>query len=67
MLFVDHYHTNPVLVSFCHILMTGQRERKLQQAVKHGYLNQSAGKSPVRTFPVLGHQETSTLRVFWDP
>ncbi|KAM7093150.1 stimulated by retinoic acid gene 6 protein-like isoform 3-T6 [Molossus nigricans] len=43
MLFVDHYHTNPVLVSFCHILMTGHRERKLPQAIKHGYLNQSAG------------------------
>ena len=22
MLYVDHYHTNPVLVSFCHILIT---------------------------------------------
>nr|KAF6434568.1 hypothetical protein HJG59_017562 [Molossus molossus] len=43
MLFVDHYHTNPVLVSFCHILMIGHRERKLPQAIKHGYLNQSAG------------------------
>ncbi|KAM9207226.1 stimulated by retinoic acid gene 6 protein-like [Dugong dugon] len=43
MLYVDHYHTNPVLVSFCHILMTGHKERKLQQAIKYWCLNQSAG------------------------
>ncbi|XP_019505021.1 PREDICTED: stimulated by retinoic acid gene 6 protein-like [Hipposideros armiger] len=43
MLYVDHYHTNPVLVSFCHILITGHRERRLQQAIKYGYLNQSSG------------------------
>ncbi|KAM6169236.1 stimulated by retinoic acid gene 6 protein-like [Rhynchocyon petersi] len=43
MLYVDHYHTNPVLVSFCHILMTSHRERKLQQAVKYWYLNHSPG------------------------
>ncbi|XP_028001789.2 stimulated by retinoic acid gene 6 protein-like [Eptesicus fuscus] len=43
MLYVDHYHTNPVLVSFCHILLTGLRERKLQQAISYGHLYQSAG------------------------
>lgn len=43
MLFVDHYHTNPVLVSFCHILITGHRDRSLQRAIKYKYLNQSAG------------------------
>ncbi|XP_037653220.1 stimulated by retinoic acid gene 6 protein-like isoform X2 [Choloepus didactylus] len=43
MLYVDHYHTNPVLVSFCHILMTGHQERKLQKAIKYWCLNQSAG------------------------
>lgn len=47
MLFVDHYHTNPVLVSFCHILITGHRDRSLQRAIKYKYLNQSAGESPV--------------------
>ncbi|XP_063081170.1 stimulated by retinoic acid gene 6 protein-like isoform X2 [Cavia porcellus] len=31
MLYVDHYHTNPVLVSFCHILLTDHEERKLQK------------------------------------
>lgn len=46
MLYVDHYHTNPVLVSFCHILLTGLRERKLQQAISYGHLHQSAGESP---------------------
>ncbi|XP_029426596.1 stimulated by retinoic acid gene 6 protein-like isoform X2 [Nannospalax galili] len=39
MLYVDHYHTNPVLVSFCHILITSHRERKLQRNLKY----QSAG------------------------
>ncbi|XP_047556807.1 stimulated by retinoic acid gene 6 protein-like isoform X2 [Lutra lutra] len=43
MLYVDHYHTNPVLVSFCNILITGQRERKLQRAIKYWCLNQSTG------------------------
>lgn len=43
MLFVDHYHTNPVLVSFCHILITSHKDGKLQKTVKYRYLNQSAG------------------------
>nr|XP_040139746.1 stimulated by retinoic acid gene 6 protein-like [Ictidomys tridecemlineatus] len=43
MLYVDHYHTNPVLVSFCHILITGHRERKQQKAIKYWCLDQSAG------------------------
>nr|XP_054376305.1 coiled-coil domain-containing protein 180 isoform X17 [Pongo abelii] len=42
MLYVDHYHTNPVLVSFCHILITNHREKKLQQSTKYWCLNQSA-------------------------
>lgn len=40
MLYVDHYHTNPVLVSFCHILLTDHEERKLQKTTY-----QSAGNS----------------------
>uniref|UniRef100_A0A8D0WMB8 Stimulated by retinoic acid gene 6 protein-like n=1 Tax=Sus scrofa TaxID=9823 RepID=A0A8D0WMB8_PIG len=43
MLYVDHYHANPVLVSFCHILITSHRERRQQQAIKYWYLNPSAG------------------------
>ncbi|XP_012373306.2 stimulated by retinoic acid gene 6 protein-like [Octodon degus] len=43
MLYVDHYHTNPVLVSFCHILITGHNERKLQKTIKYWCLGQSAG------------------------
>ncbi|XP_036711214.1 stimulated by retinoic acid gene 6 protein-like isoform X4 [Balaenoptera musculus] len=53
MLYVDHYHTNPVLVSFCHILITGHRERRLQQAIKYWYLNQSAG------LMVVGEKEST--------
>ncbi|XP_053512278.1 stimulated by retinoic acid gene 6 protein-like isoform X2 [Artibeus jamaicensis] len=43
MLYVDHCHTNPVLVSFCHILIAGHRERTLRPVIKYGHLNQSAG------------------------
>lgn len=43
MLFVDHYHTNPVLVSFCHVLITSHKDGKLQKTAKHGCPNQSAG------------------------
>ncbi|KAM6183193.1 stimulated by retinoic acid gene 6 protein-like [Erethizon dorsatum] len=43
MLYVDHYHTNPVLVSFCHILITSHKERKLQKTTKYWCLGQSAG------------------------
>ncbi|XP_063644548.1 coiled-coil domain-containing protein 180 isoform X5 [Pan troglodytes] len=42
MLYMDHYHINPVLVSFCHILITNHREKKLQQSTKYWCLNQSA-------------------------
>ncbi|XP_054981124.1 stimulated by retinoic acid gene 6 protein-like [Sorex araneus] len=43
MLNVDHYHTNPVLVTFCHILITSHGERKAQQALRFWYLSQSTG------------------------
>uniref|UniRef100_A0A8D0GT92 Uncharacterized protein n=1 Tax=Sphenodon punctatus TaxID=8508 RepID=A0A8D0GT92_SPHPU len=28
MIFMDHYHTNPTLVCFCHILLTTERQQK---------------------------------------
>ncbi|XP_021100272.1 stimulated by retinoic acid gene 6 protein-like isoform X5 [Heterocephalus glaber] len=43
MLYVDHYHTNPVLVSFCHILITSHKERKMQKTSQYWCLGQSAG------------------------
>uniref|UniRef100_A0A4X2KV72 Stimulated by retinoic acid gene 6 protein-like n=1 Tax=Vombatus ursinus TaxID=29139 RepID=A0A4X2KV72_VOMUR len=43
MLFVDHYHTNPVLVGFCHILLTCNNERKLQKSIPYWHLNHSPG------------------------
>ncbi|XP_037349679.1 stimulated by retinoic acid gene 6 protein-like [Talpa occidentalis] len=43
MLYVDHYHTNPVLVSFCNILIVGHRERRLRRSIKYWYLSQSVG------------------------
>uniref|UniRef100_A0A7N9C6X5 Stimulated by retinoic acid gene 6 protein-like n=1 Tax=Macaca fascicularis TaxID=9541 RepID=A0A7N9C6X5_MACFA len=48
MLYVDHYHTNPVLVSFCHILIANHKEKKLQQTTKYWCLNQSAVPSDLR-------------------
>ncbi|XP_030776144.1 LOW QUALITY PROTEIN: coiled-coil domain-containing protein 180 [Rhinopithecus roxellana] len=42
MLYVDHYHTNPVLVSFCHILIANHKEKKLQQTTKYWCLNHLA-------------------------
>ncbi|XP_062984519.1 stimulated by retinoic acid gene 6 protein-like [Elgaria multicarinata webbii] len=32
MLYLDHYHTNPILVCFCHILDSANRKRKWQRA-----------------------------------
>ncbi|XP_074137911.1 stimulated by retinoic acid gene 6 protein-like isoform X1 [Sminthopsis crassicaudata] len=43
MLFVDHYHTNPVLVGFCHILLMGNNEKKLQKSIPYWHLNHSSG------------------------
>ncbi|KAK2504875.1 hypothetical protein MC885_011299 [Smutsia gigantea] len=43
MLYVDHYHTNPVLVSFCHILIIGHREKRLQQSIRYWCQNQPTG------------------------
>lgn len=67
MLYVDHYHTNPVLVSFCHILIIGHREKRLQQAIRYWCQNQPTGKTPVWMYTGAGHQETSTLRLLWCP
>nr|XP_033773540.1 stimulated by retinoic acid gene 6 protein-like isoform X3 [Geotrypetes seraphini] len=33
MLFVDHYHNNPVLVSFCHILLSERSEKMLRRGI----------------------------------
>ncbi|XP_038626013.1 stimulated by retinoic acid gene 6 protein-like isoform X2 [Tachyglossus aculeatus] len=70
MLFVDHYHTNPVLVSFCHILVTDHAERKFQSSIKYGYLNHSPGprvsqKARMRWFllyTLLQNPRLSSLR-----
>lgn len=63
MLYVDHYHTNPVLVSFCHILITGHRERQLQKAIKYWYLNQSAGSASRLNRTGFKEREMNTQRL----
>ncbi|XP_053889126.1 stimulated by retinoic acid gene 6 protein-like isoform X2 [Malaclemys terrapin pileata] len=39
MIFMDHYHTNPTLLSFCHILLAGTTEKKLQKSTKYSFFN----------------------------
>ncbi|XP_040216975.1 stimulated by retinoic acid gene 6 protein-like isoform X2 [Rana temporaria] len=41
MIFVDHYHTNPVLVCFCNILLTTKAEKRLRALTT--YCNGSSG------------------------
>ncbi|XP_043916929.1 stimulated by retinoic acid gene 6 protein-like [Protopterus annectens] len=47
MIFVDHYHTNPVLVCFCHILLKSHYERKLQIYPEYSFFPRSSGTSRV--------------------
>ncbi|XP_075787866.1 stimulated by retinoic acid gene 6 protein-like [Pelodiscus sinensis] len=35
MLFMDHYHTNPTLLCFCHVLLVGSPERSLPKATRY--------------------------------
>uniref|UniRef100_A0A8C8RFU5 Stimulated by retinoic acid gene 6 protein-like n=1 Tax=Pelusios castaneus TaxID=367368 RepID=A0A8C8RFU5_9SAUR len=35
MIFMDHYHTNPTLLSFCHILLIKTIKKKLQESPKY--------------------------------
>uniref|UniRef100_A0A452HQ14 Stimulated by retinoic acid gene 6 protein-like n=1 Tax=Gopherus agassizii TaxID=38772 RepID=A0A452HQ14_9SAUR len=41
MIFMDHYHTNPTLLSFCHILLA---EKKLHKSTKYYSFNNRSGK-----------------------
>ncbi|XP_018429939.1 PREDICTED: stimulated by retinoic acid gene 6 protein homolog, partial [Nanorana parkeri] len=43
MIFVDHYHTNPVLVCFCNILLTTTAERKLNMLSTYSNFSNSSG------------------------
>ncbi|XP_056375109.1 stimulated by retinoic acid gene 6 protein-like isoform X4 [Hyla sarda] len=50
MIYVDHYHTNPVLVSFCNILLTLRAEKRLQDSpVFHGYNNSRGPRTSVKS------------------
>ncbi|CAM4559613.1 unnamed protein product [Lepidochelys olivacea] len=48
MIFMDHYHTNPTLLSFCHILLAGTTEKKLQKSTKY-YIFNNISKPRVST------------------
>ncbi|XP_029467916.1 stimulated by retinoic acid gene 6 protein-like [Rhinatrema bivittatum] len=42
MLYVDHYHNNPVLVTFCHMLLNGRGEQMLQGSPSYHIFTSSA-------------------------
>ncbi|XP_061490334.1 stimulated by retinoic acid gene 6 protein-like isoform X2 [Rhineura floridana] len=46
MLLMDHYHTNPVLVCFCHILDAQNRGTQLQRANEHTDITEMMGRVP---------------------
>ncbi|XP_067409439.1 stimulated by retinoic acid gene 6 protein-like [Emydura macquarii macquarii] len=39
MIFMDHYHSNPTLLSFCHILLAGTTQKTLQKSTKYHFFN----------------------------
>ncbi|XP_063770304.1 stimulated by retinoic acid gene 6 protein-like isoform X2 [Pseudophryne corroboree] len=43
MIYVDHYHTNPVLVSFCNILLTMSAEKRLKESPAYYTFSNTAG------------------------
>ncbi|XP_075681755.1 stimulated by retinoic acid gene 6 protein-like isoform X2 [Rhinoderma darwinii] len=43
MIYVDHYHTNPVLVSFCNILLTVRAEKRLKELPAYNGFSNSGG------------------------
>uniref|UniRef100_A0A8D2IR27 Stimulated by retinoic acid gene 6 protein-like n=1 Tax=Varanus komodoensis TaxID=61221 RepID=A0A8D2IR27_VARKO len=47
MLFLDHYHTNPTLICFCHILVLKARERPQQGSTYYQHFNNATGKPEV--------------------
>ncbi|XP_069818222.1 stimulated by retinoic acid gene 6 protein-like isoform X2 [Dendropsophus ebraccatus] len=50
MIYVDHYHNNPVLVSFCNILLTVRAEKRLKESpVFHGFTNSGGPRISVRS------------------
>ncbi|XP_072260551.1 stimulated by retinoic acid gene 6 protein-like [Pyxicephalus adspersus] len=49
MIFVDHYHTNPVLVGFCNILLTTRAEKRLNLlSTYHNFNNSSRPHTSVK-------------------
>uniref|UniRef100_A0A2K6L2A5 Stimulated by retinoic acid gene 6 protein-like n=1 Tax=Rhinopithecus bieti TaxID=61621 RepID=A0A2K6L2A5_RHIBE len=67
MLYVDHYHTNPVLVSFCHILIANHKEKKLQQTTKYWCLNHSAGNGSCLSLCWIQTAGSKYPKAPWDP
>ncbi|KAM8962071.1 stimulated by retinoic acid gene 6 protein-like [Pelodytes ibericus] len=44
MIYVDHYHTNPVLVSFCNLLLAGRAEKRITKS--SAYYNFTSSPEP---------------------
>ncbi|XP_066468726.1 stimulated by retinoic acid gene 6 protein-like [Tiliqua scincoides] len=70
MLFMDHYHTNPTLVCFCHILVARNQERQQQRITSYQHFNDPADfrvSNKARTrwlllYTLLNNPTLSTLR-----
>ncbi|XP_053144407.1 stimulated by retinoic acid gene 6 protein-like isoform X6 [Hemicordylus capensis] len=64
MLFMDHYHTNPTLVCFCHILVVRNRERQQQQQQQQQRTTNYYHFSNVADFRVLNKARTRWLLLY---
>ncbi|XP_044295415.1 stimulated by retinoic acid gene 6 protein-like [Varanus komodoensis] len=70
MLFLDHYHTNPTLICFCHILVLKARERPQQGSTYYQHFNNATDfrvskKSRTRwllLYTLLNNPSLSALR-----
>ncbi|KAE8632183.1 hypothetical protein XENTR_v10001465 [Xenopus tropicalis] len=49
MIYVDHYHTNPVLVSFCNILLTKRAEKTVRECSSYHGFSDSGSNIQART------------------
>ncbi|KAM3938193.1 stimulated by retinoic acid gene 6 protein-like [Leptodactylus fuscus] len=43
MIYVDHYHTNPILLGFCNILLTVRAEKRLKELPAYSVFSDSVG------------------------
>ncbi|XP_014382701.1 stimulated by retinoic acid gene 6 protein-like isoform X2 [Alligator sinensis] len=70
MIFMDHHHTNPTLLSFCHILLTRNTEKKLRRSTKYSYFKNASESKVSNTtktrwlllYTLLNNSQLAALR-----